>query len=106
MKTTVPVGLTQHRRNHQRSLEMMQTNLEAEVRGRSEAVRLRKKMEADLNEMEVQLQHANRQAAESQRMSRQLQTQVDSRWWPELLRWPVSKARRRRFSSRWLRPLP
>lgn len=50
--------------------------MEAEVRGRSEAVRLRKKMEADLNEMEIQLEHASRQAAESQRMNRHLQTQV------------------------------
>lgn len=54
----------------------MQASLEAEVRGRSEAVRLRKKMEADLNEMEIQLEHANRQAAESQRANRHLQTQV------------------------------
>ncbi|XP_039657330.1 myosin-7B-like [Perca fluviatilis] len=64
------------RRNHQRSLEAMQTSLEAEVRSRSEAVRLKKKMESDLNEMEVQLGHANRQAAESQRAIRHLQTQV------------------------------
>lgn len=66
------------RRNQQRSLETMQAGLEAEVRGRSEAVRLRKKMEADLNDMEIQLEHANRQAAESQRMNRHLQTQVGS----------------------------
>uniref|UniRef100_A0A3Q3M3P8 Myosin-7B-like n=1 Tax=Mastacembelus armatus TaxID=205130 RepID=A0A3Q3M3P8_9TELE len=64
------------RRNHQRSLETMQTNLEAEVRSRSEAVRLKKKMECDLNEMEIQLGHANKQAAESQRIIRHLQTQV------------------------------
>ncbi len=54
----------------------MQASLEAEVRSRSEAVRLRKKMESDMNEMEVHLGHANRQAAESQRLIRQLQTQV------------------------------
>ncbi|TNN73125.1 Myosin-7 [Liparis tanakae] len=64
------------RRDHQRSLETMQTSLEAEVRGRSEAVHRKKKMESDLNEMEVQLGHANRQAAESQRAIRHLQTQV------------------------------
>ncbi|XP_075995947.1 myosin-7-like [Genypterus blacodes] len=64
------------RRSHQRSLETMQASLEAEVRSRSEAVRLRKKMEVDLNEMEVQLGHAHKQAAESQRVSRHLQTQV------------------------------
>lgn len=66
------------RRSHQHSLETMQASLEAEVRNRSEAVRLRKKMESDLNEMEVQLGHASRQAAESQRLIRQLQTQVTS----------------------------
>lgn len=33
-------------------------------------------MESDLNEMEVQLGHANKQAAESQRIIRHLQTQV------------------------------
>ncbi|XP_068588260.1 myosin-7-like [Cebidichthys violaceus] len=64
------------RRGHQRSLDTMQTSLEAEVRSRTEAVRLKKKMESDLNEMEVQLGHANRQAAESQRAIRHLQTQV------------------------------
>ncbi|XP_069383344.1 myosin-7B-like [Paralichthys olivaceus] len=64
------------RRNNQRSLDTMQAGLEAEVRSRTEAVRLKKKMESDLNEMEVQLGHANRQAAESQRIIRHLQTQV------------------------------
>lgn len=64
------------RRGNQRSLETMQASLEAEVRSRSEAVRLKKKMECDLNEMEVQLGHANRQAADSQRIIRHLQTQV------------------------------
>ena len=66
------------RRSHQHSLDTMQANLEAEVRNRSEAVRLRKKMESDLNEMEVQLVYANKQAAESQRIIRNLQTQVVS----------------------------
>lgn len=64
------------RRSHQRSLETLQADLEAELRSRGEAVRLRKKMESDLNEMEVQLGHANRQATENQRTIRHLQTQV------------------------------
>ncbi|KAM8755414.1 myosin-7B-like isoform 2-T4 [Acanthopagrus schlegelii] len=64
------------RRGHQRSLEAMQASLEAEIRTRNEAVRLRKKMESDLNEMEIQLGHANKQAADSQRIIRHLQTQV------------------------------
>lgn len=64
------------RHTHQRSLEAMQISLETELRCRGEAVRLRKKMEVDLNEMELQLSQANRQAAESQRLIRHLQTQV------------------------------
>ncbi|XP_061689764.1 myosin, heavy chain 7B, cardiac muscle, beta a [Syngnathoides biaculeatus] len=64
------------RRNHQRALESMQATLDAEARSRSEAVRLKKKMEGDLNEMEVQLNHANRQAAESQKLLRSLQIQL------------------------------
>ncbi|KAM6924340.1 myosin-7-like [Xenentodon cancila] len=64
------------RRSHQHSLETMQASLEVEARSRSEAVRLKKKMESDLNEMEVQWEHANRQAAESQKIIRHLQTQV------------------------------
>lgn len=54
----------------------MQTTLDAEAKSRNEAVRLRKKMEGDLNEMEVQLNHANRQASESQKLLRNLQVQI------------------------------
>lgn len=54
----------------------MQATLDAEAKSRNEAVRLRKKMEGDLNEIEVQLNHANRQAAESQKLLRNLQVQI------------------------------
>lgn len=54
----------------------MQASLDAEAKSRNEAVRLKKKMEADLNEMEVQLSHANRQASESQKLLRNLQVQI------------------------------
>ncbi|XP_061591641.1 myosin-7B-like [Cololabis saira] len=64
------------RRSHQHSLETMRAGLEAEARSRSEAVRLKQKMESDLKEMEVQLEHTNRKAAESQKIIRHLQTQV------------------------------
>ncbi|XP_050978503.1 myosin, heavy chain 7B, cardiac muscle, beta a isoform X2 [Labeo rohita] len=64
------------RRNHQRAIESMQTTLDAEAKSRNEAIRLKKKMEGDLNEMEVQLNHANRSATESQKMVRNLQTQI------------------------------
>ncbi|XP_046881578.1 myosin, heavy chain 7B, cardiac muscle, beta a isoform X1 [Hypomesus transpacificus] len=64
------------RRNHQRVVESMQATLDAECKSRNEAVRLKKKMEGDLNEMEVQLNHATRQAVESQRLLRHLQIQL------------------------------
>uniref|UniRef100_A0A7M4F151 Myosin heavy chain 7B n=1 Tax=Crocodylus porosus TaxID=8502 RepID=A0A7M4F151_CROPO len=64
------------RRNHQRAMDSMQATLDAEAKARNEAIRLRKKMEGDLNEMEIQLSHANRQAAEAQKMVRQLQSQI------------------------------
>uniref|UniRef100_A0A8C2ZHH2 Myosin-7B n=1 Tax=Cyclopterus lumpus TaxID=8103 RepID=A0A8C2ZHH2_CYCLU len=64
------------RHNNQRTAESMQATLDAEAKSRNEAVRLRKKMEGDLNEMEVQLNHANRQASESQKFLRNLQVQV------------------------------
>lgn len=57
-------------------MESMQATLDAEAKSRNEAVRLRKKMEGDLNEMEVQLNHANRQASESQKLLRNLQVQL------------------------------
>lgn len=57
-------------------MESMQATLDAEAKSRNEAVRLRKKMEGDLNEIEVQLNHANRQAAESLKLLRNLQVQI------------------------------
>ncbi|KAG7246415.1 hypothetical protein CRUP_019545, partial [Coryphaenoides rupestris] len=64
------------RRSHQRSLESIQASLDAETKSRNEAVRLKKKMEGDLNEMELQLSQANRHAAESQKLLRSLQVQI------------------------------
>ncbi|XP_039603143.1 myosin-7 [Polypterus senegalus] len=59
--------MDQAKRNHQRVVDTLQTSLESETRSRNEALRLKKKMEGDLNEMEVQLSQANRLAAEAQK---------------------------------------
>lgn len=59
--------MDQAKRNHQRVVETLQSSLEAETRSRNESLRLKKKMEGDLNEMEIQLSQANRQAAEAQK---------------------------------------
>ncbi|XP_027755500.1 myosin-4-like [Empidonax traillii] len=65
--------IDQLKRNHLRVVESMQSTLDAEIRSRNEALRLKKKMEGDLNEMEIQLSHANRQAAEAQKNLRNAQ---------------------------------
>lgn len=59
--------IEQAKRNYQRVIDTLQGSLEAEIRSRNEALRLKKKMEGDLNEMEIQLSQANRQAAEAQK---------------------------------------
>ncbi|KAM4673594.1 myosin-1B isoform 1-T1 [Amazona ochrocephala] len=65
--------IDQMKRNHLRIVESMQSTLDAEIRSRNEALRLKKKMEGDLNEMEIQLSHANRLAAEAQKNLRNTQ---------------------------------
>ncbi|XP_038227320.1 myosin heavy chain, skeletal muscle, adult isoform X1 [Dermochelys coriacea] len=65
--------IDQMKRNHVRVVESMQSTLDAEIRSRNEALRLKKKMEGDLNEMEIQLSHASRLAAEAQKNLRNTQ---------------------------------
>lgn len=68
--------IEQMKRNHQRIVETMQSALDAETRSKNDAMRIRKKMETDLNEMEIQLSHANRQAAEGQKQLRNIQAHL------------------------------
>ncbi|CAO2578119.1 Myh7b [Lemmus lemmus] len=67
---------TNLRRNQQRAVESLQASLDAETRARNEALRLKKKMEGDLNDLELQLGHATRQAMEAQAATRLLQAQL------------------------------
>ena len=54
----------------------MQTSLEAEARGKAEAMRMKKKLEQDVNEMESALDSANRGRAEADKMIKKLQQQM------------------------------
>lgn len=67
--------IDQIKRNSQRVVEALQASLEAEVRSRNDALRIKKKMEGDMNEMEIQLNHANRQATEATKHLRNIQAQ-------------------------------
>nr|XP_060620526.1 myosin-4-like [Anolis sagrei ordinatus] len=68
--------IEQLKRNHQRMMDTMQSTLDSEIRSRNDALRIKKKMEGDLNEMEIQLSHANRQSAETQKHLRNVQGQL------------------------------
>merc|ERR1712168_763939 len=48
------------RKNHQRALDSMQASLEAEARAKEEALRIKKKYESDINELEIALDHSNK----------------------------------------------
>lgn len=71
------------RKNHQRAIESLQASLEAEAKGRAEALRLKKKMETDLNEMEIQLDHANKNNSELVKTLKRLQQQIKVTIWEE-----------------------
>jgi chromosome segregation ATPase len=65
-----------NKRNQQRVVDNLQSSLESETRSRNEALRLKKKMEGDLNEMEIQLSQANRQASEAQKQLKGLHSHL------------------------------
>uniref|UniRef100_A0A8P4KTS0 Myosin heavy chain 6 n=1 Tax=Dicentrarchus labrax TaxID=13489 RepID=A0A8P4KTS0_DICLA len=68
--------MEQAKRNNQRVVDTLQSSLESETRSRNEALRVKKKMEGDLNEMEIQLSQANRQAAEAQKQLKGVHTHL------------------------------
>jgi myosin heavy chain 6/7 len=55
------------RKNHQRALDSLQSSLEAEAKAKAEALRMKKKLESDINELEIALDQANKAAQEAQK---------------------------------------
>lgn len=104
--------IEQLKRNGQRAAEAMQSALDAEIQSRNDALRLKKKMEGDLNDMEIQLGHAKRQLAETQKHLRAVQGQlkvgarpVAGLAGPRSPRlWPHSCSPRRTPSCSWTTP--
>merc|ERR1711963_723610 len=64
------------RKTHQRAIESMQSSLENESRAKNEAFRHKKKLEADLNELDIALEHANGANAEAQQTIKKYQGQI------------------------------
>jgi len=54
----------------------MQASLEAEARGKAEAMRVKKKLEQDINELEVALDTANRGRADAEKNIKKYQQQI------------------------------
>ena len=55
-------------KNHARAMDSMQASLESEQRAKAEALRVKKKLEGDINELEIALDHANKANSEAQKV--------------------------------------
>jgi len=64
------------RKTYQKSIESMQASLENETRAKGEALRQKKKLEADMNELSIALEHANGSNTESQCTIKKYQNQI------------------------------
>merc|ERR1712121_416320 len=60
------------RKTHARAIESMQASLEAESKGKAEALRAKKKLESDINELEISLDHANKANSDLQKHIKKL----------------------------------
>jgi len=64
------------RKNHQRAMDSMQASLEAEQKSKAEALRIKKKLEGEINELEIALDHSNKANSEAQKSIKRYQGQV------------------------------
>merc|ERR1712055_343902 len=60
------------RKTHARALESMQATLEAEAKGKADAMKAKKKLESDINELEISLDHANKANSDLQKHIKKL----------------------------------
>merc|ERR1712183_808481 len=64
------------RKCHQRALDSMQASLEAEAKGKAEALRVKKKLESDINELEIALDHSNKANSDLQKHIKKLTMEI------------------------------
>ena len=57
-------------------MESLGASLEAEQRAKTEALRIKKKLESDINELEIALDHANKANSEGQKAIKRYQGQL------------------------------
>merc|ERR1712109_266066 len=64
------------RKNHARAMDSLQASLEGENKAKTEALRIKKKLETDINELEIALDHANKANAEAHKSVKRFQGQL------------------------------
>ncbi|XP_042212114.1 myosin heavy chain, muscle-like isoform X2 [Homarus americanus] len=64
------------RKCHQRAIDSMQASLEAEAKSKAEALRMKKKLESDINELEIALDHTNKANADLQKHIKKMQGEM------------------------------
>merc|ERR1719328_315621 len=64
------------RKNFGKAIDNMQSALEAESKGKAEALRMKKKLESDVGELEVSLDHANAANIETQKVIKRYHQQI------------------------------
>ena len=57
-------------------MDSIQTSLESESRAKMEALRIKKKLETDINELEIGLDHSNKANAEAHKSIKRYQCQL------------------------------
>merc|ERR1719433_1406548 len=64
------------RKNHARAMDSLDVSLEAEQKSKAEALRIKKKLEGEINELEIGLDHANKANSEGIKSIKRYQTQL------------------------------
>merc|ERR1719361_16246 len=64
------------KKNMTKGIEGMQSALEAEAKGKAEAIRMKKKLESDVGELEIGLEHSNANNLETQKAIKTYQIQI------------------------------
>merc|ERR1711963_1381164 len=64
------------RKNHARAMESMSASLEAEQKAKGEALRVKKALEGEINELEIGLDHANKSNSEGLKSIKRYQAQL------------------------------
>merc|ERR1711936_1392515 len=63
-------------KNHARAMESLGASIEAEQRAKGEALRIKKQLEGEINELEIGLDHANKANSEGIKSIKRYQTQL------------------------------